>query len=61
MASYWVGFRSGERIEVTVDDAEDFVKTVAAALQGDPKATSVWLNEPGRLLQVTQIAYVVKR
>jgi hypothetical protein len=63
MATYLVVFFSGERLEVKVDDAEDFSKTVADALNAGTKvkAKEVWLSDPHRLLNVNQIAYVVKR
>ena len=61
MNDYFIGFRSGERIAIKVDDGVQFVKDIISGMEKMPGASVQWFCEPGMMLNVTEITYVMPR
>jgi len=61
MADYFIGFRSGERLAIKVNDGVQLVKDIVAGVNKNPAAPVQWFCEPGLMLNVSEITYVVPR
>ena len=61
MNEYFIGFRSGERLALKVNDGTQFVKDVIAGVNKMPNATVQWFCETGLILNVSEITYIVPR
>ena len=58
---YYIGFRSGERLAISVKNGEQLVKDIIAGMSKMPTASVQWFVEPGFMLNVSEITYVVSR
>ena len=61
MADYFIGFRSGERLAIKVNDGEKLVNDIVAGVNKNPAAPVQWFCERGLMLNVSEITYVVPR
>lgn len=61
MADYFIGFRSGERLAIKVNDGVQLVKDIVAGVNKMPNAPVQWFCEPGLMLNVSEITYLVPR
>jgi hypothetical protein len=61
MKDYFIGFRSGERLAIQVTDGVQFVKDIVAGVNQNTAATVQWHVQPGLILNVSEITYIVPR
>ena len=61
MADYIIGFRSGVRLAINVNDGVQLVKDILAGVNKMPNATVQWFCEPGLILNVSEITYIIPR
>ncbi len=61
MVDYFIGFRSGERLVIKVSDGAQLVKDMVALVNKMPNANVCWFCEPGLMLNLSEITYVVPR
>ena len=56
---YTIGFKSGKRLELDVKDGVEFVKDIVAGVSTKPYAPVQWHCEPGLVLVVSEIEFIV--
>ena len=56
---YTIGFKSGKRLELDVKDGVEFVKDIVAGVSTKPDAPVQWHCEPGLVLVVSEIEFIV--
>lgn len=56
---YTIGFKSGNRMELDVGDGTKFVNDIVADLNKNPAAPVQWYREPGILLAVSEVEFIV--
>lgn len=56
---YTIGFKSGKRLELDVKDGVKFVKDIVAGVGTKPDAPVQWYGEPGLVLVVSEIEFIV--
>ena len=56
---YTIGFKSGKRLELDVKDGVEFVKGIVAGVSTKPDAPVQWHCEPGLVLVVSEIEFIV--
>ena len=56
---YTIGFKSGKILELDVKDGVEFVKDIVAGVSTKPDAPVQWHCEPGLVLVVSEIEFIV--
>lgn len=56
---YTIGFKSGARVELEVSDGTRFVNDIVAGVNKNPAAPIQWYGEPGILLSVGEVEFIV--
>ena len=61
MTDFFIGFRSGERLAIKVNDGAQLVKDIVASVNTNPAAPVQWYCERGLMLNVSEMTYIVPR
>ena len=56
---YTIKFKSGTRLELDVGDGTKFVTDIVAGVNSNPAAPVKWYMEPGILLAVSEVEFIV--
>ncbi len=56
---YTIGFKSGNRLELDVSNGTTFVNDIIAGVNKNPAAPVQWYGEPGILLAVSEVEFIV--
>lgn len=57
--NYTIGFKSGNRLELEVRNGTTFVNDIIAGMEKNPAAHVQWYREPGILLAVSEVEFIV--
>jgi hypothetical protein len=56
---YVLGFRNAHRLTIDVSNGTKFVNDIVAALSGQTAESMQWYGEPGLLLNISELNFVI--